>query len=303
MLDPTQKIASAISALPQSAASATSATIGEREGKIRNVDRLEQALEEERKIKGEAEEQAKVDKLEKQRQVAAKKVAAAAAAAAATKEDVSSSAATKAPAVEGIITPAVVAETFISIKKATMLPVEADMVDKAPVLMDKAPEMEMASAAELLEESPKKAAIAEQEPVSTSSLTDLKKAIESLGKSNREQETLDELKQELVDYDEDVRELDEVKNLVERVDLHESRAAKRLFASVNKMLNKADLLVETLKKKEKELHRELQRTEAASEEQAEHEEGIVTIQELIEAVTKLQKTPNQAKVDQIAQVL
>jgi LETM1 and EF-hand domain-containing protein 1 len=302
MLDPTQKIASAISALPQSAASATSATIGEREGKIRNVDRLEQALEEERKIKGEAEEQAKVDKLEKQRQVAAKKVAAAAAAAA-TKEDVSSSAATKAPAVEGIITPAVVAETFISIKKATMLPVEADMVDKAPVLMDKAPEMEMASAAELLEESPKKAAIAEQEPVSTSSLTDLKKAIESLGKSNREQETLDELKQELVDYDEDVRELDEVKNLVERVDLHESRAAKRLFASVNKMLNKADLLVETLKKKEKELHRELQRTEAASEEQAEHEEGIVTIQELIEAVTKLQKTPNQAKVDQIAQVL
>jgi LETM1 and EF-hand domain-containing protein 1 len=301
MLDPTQKIASAISALPQSAASATSATIGEREGKIRNVDRLEQALEEERKIKGEAEEQAKVDKLEKQRQVAAKKVAAAAAAA--TKEDVSSSAATKAPAVEGIITPAVVAETFISIKKATMLPVEADMVDKAPVLMDKAPEMEMASAAELLEESPKKAAIAEQEPVSTSSLTDLKKAIESLGKSNREQETLDELKQELVDYDEDVRELDEVKNLVERVDLHESRAAKRLFASVNKMLNKADLLVETLKKKEKELHRELQRTEAASEEQAEHEEGIVTIQELIEAVTKLQKTPNQAKVDQIAQVL
>jgi LETM1 and EF-hand domain-containing protein 1 len=300
MLDPTQKIASAISALPQSAASATSATIGEREGKIRNVDRLEQALEEERKIKGEAEEQAKVDKLEKQRQVAAKKVAAAAAA---TKEDVSSSAATKAPAVEGIITPAVVAETFISIKKATMLPVEADMVDKAPVLMDKAPEMEMASAAELLEESPKKAAIAEQEPVSTSSLTDLKKAIESLGKSNREQETLDELKQELVDYDEDVRELDEVKNLVERVDLHESRAAKRLFASVNKMLNKADLLVETLKKKEKELHRELQRTEAASEEQAEHEEGIVTIQELIEAVTKLQKTPNQAKVDQIAQVL
>merc|ERR1712025_482330 len=35
----------------------------------------------------------------------------------------------------------------------------------------------------------------------------------------------------------------------------------------------------------------------------EHEEKIVTIQELIEAVTRLQETPNQAKVDQIAQVL
>ena len=33
-----------------------------------------------------------------------------------------------------------------------------------------------------------------------------------------------------------------------------------------------------------------------------HEEKIVTIQDLIEAVTRLQETPNQAKVDQIAQV-
>jgi LETM1 and EF-hand domain-containing protein 1, mitochondrial len=39
-----------ISALPESAASATKAQIGEREGKIRNVERLEQIKEEQRKI-------------------------------------------------------------------------------------------------------------------------------------------------------------------------------------------------------------------------------------------------------------
>ena len=49
-LAPTQKIASAISALPEKAASATTATIGEREGKIRNVIRLEQIRDEERKV-------------------------------------------------------------------------------------------------------------------------------------------------------------------------------------------------------------------------------------------------------------
>ena len=48
---PTQKIAVAISALPEKAASATSASIGEREGKVRNIVKLEQILEEERKVR------------------------------------------------------------------------------------------------------------------------------------------------------------------------------------------------------------------------------------------------------------
>ena len=51
LIPPTQKIASAISALPEKAASAATAVIGEREGKIRNVIRLEQIKEEERKVR------------------------------------------------------------------------------------------------------------------------------------------------------------------------------------------------------------------------------------------------------------
>ena len=55
-LEPKAKIAATISALPESAASATSAQIGEREGKIRNVVRLEQIKEEQRKIEEEEAE-------------------------------------------------------------------------------------------------------------------------------------------------------------------------------------------------------------------------------------------------------
>jgi predicted ATP-dependent serine protease len=56
---PQAQIAATISALPESAASATSAQIGEREGKIRNVVRLEQILQEQRKIEEEEAEQLK----------------------------------------------------------------------------------------------------------------------------------------------------------------------------------------------------------------------------------------------------
>ena len=130
------------------------------------------------------------------------------------------------------------------------------------------------------------------------SLSDLKSALQSLGMSQTEEETLDEIKKELEDYDEDRRELDEIKNLVARLDLHESRAAKLLFWRVNTMLKRADKVVANLVKKEKELREEL--VEEGDKEIC--KEKIVTIQELIEAVTKLQETPNQARVDQIAEV-
>jgi hypothetical protein len=61
-LEPQAQIAATISALPESAASATSAQIGEREGKIRNVVRLEQIREEQRKIEEEAAETLKAKK-------------------------------------------------------------------------------------------------------------------------------------------------------------------------------------------------------------------------------------------------
>lgn len=298
-LAPTQKIASAISALPEKAASATSATIGEREGKIRNVDRLERIKEEQRKIEQEAKEQAKIDERKQKEQDKLKPV---------STPEVILAQANK------------VVESVSPIKKATVTEVGEvkyvddetlvdkveTNVDKAPILVDNAPELEQKTVVanedltEVFEVLVSKKV--GTEPVSTSSLSDLKVAIESLGISTSEEEKVKEIKKELEEYNEDVRELDEVKNLVSRLDLRESMAAKLLFGRVNKMLRKTDKLVEKLHIRKDRIHEELQNMEL-KDQQDEHKEQIVTIQEIIEAVNKLQKSPNQAKVDQIAQVL
>ena len=57
-LPPEEQIAATISALPESAAKQTTAAIGEREGKIRNVVQLEVIKEEQRKIEEEEKEAA-----------------------------------------------------------------------------------------------------------------------------------------------------------------------------------------------------------------------------------------------------
>lgn len=246
-------------------------------GKIRNVVRLEQIREEQRKIEAEAQEQAKLEASKQKHKDATESQ--------------------KTPASE--VQQAKLVESISPITKATVTEGGELIHDKAPILVDKAPEMEPTKQTEVLEES-KTSKKVEAEPVSIDSLSELKSAIESLGIAPSEQETLKEIKKELEEYDEDVRELDEVKNLVSRLDLRESLAAKLLFGRVNKMLRKSDALVTNLQKKKTQISQDLKEFEG--EELQEQKDQIVTIQEIIEAVTTLQKSPNQAKVDQIAQV-
>ena len=105
-----------------------------------------------------------------------------------------------------------------------------------------------------------------------------------------EQETLQEIHKELKDYDEDVRELEEIKNQVDRFDLKQSKGAR--------------LLLKILIAKERRIQNQMKKTIKTDDAnlQEDHEEKIITIQDLIEAVTRRQETPNQEKVDQIAQV-
>lgn len=106
-----------------------------------------------------------------------------------------------------------------------------------------------------------------------------------------EAETLQEIHKELKDYDEDVRELEEIKNQVDRFDLKQSKGAR--------------LLLRILIAKERRIQKQLKKATKTDDFVAnlqDHEEKIVTIQDLIDTVRNLQETPNQAKVDQIAQV-
>ena len=86
------------------------------------------------------------------------------------------------------------------------------------------------------------------------------------------------------------------------MDLQESKGAQRLFFKVNSMLDNMDKVVAGLEEKEKVLAERIEAVEDKSEVKDQQEE-IVTIHELIEAVNKLQKTPDSARIEHIARVL
>jgi LETM1 and EF-hand domain-containing protein 1 len=285
----TAQIAATISALPQSTATQTSAQIGEREGKVRNVVQLEVIKEEQRKIEAEAAEEAAkkargVEEQKKKVKEQEKKVleaaeTAAAAIAASAKEAAAAMAVDpkakpqppqEAPTVETLIREITSPLTpLLQAEKAAAGKDGEELVDKAPVLSE----------------------------ISSEDLSDLKTAIESLGKSSDEAVEIDNLKKELQEYEEDVEELKTVKEQLERIDLKESKAAQRLFSKVNKMLNKVGGLVDHLEKKEKQI------TEVEMlEDRAKAEKKLVTVYELIDAVQKLQKTSDASRLEHIAAV-
>ena len=166
---------------------------------------------------------------------------------------------------------------------------EEVMVDRAPVLEDTAVELEAPPTAK------------EEQAISTEDLGDLKSAIESLEKTSKtDSEEVERLKVELQDYEEDLQELTEIKTKAKRMDLAESKGATRLFSKVNRMLGKVDVLVDNLRDQEKALEESLRERESAAAD--EDEAKLVTVHELVEAVERLQKTPDESKLEQITEV-
>lgn len=169
---------------------------------------------------------------------------------------------------------------------ATAAEAAEELVDKAPVMKDKATELTSADVAAL------------------------ENALESIGVQRKrlliEKEELTELKEEMAEYQEDIKELKdflddsaqqqppERKRLV----LRESKAAQRLFRSVNRMISNLDGTVNRLEgraaRKGKELADEV--PQAVVEE-------IVTIEELISSLRRLQAVDNSEKLTQIIQLL
>jgi LETM1 and EF-hand domain-containing protein 1 len=305
-LPPEEQIAATISALPESAAKQTTATIGEREGKIRNVDRLEVIKEEQRKI----EEEDKDEKVTKEaKNEKAKKAAEAATAISETilkegqaKTPIEAHPAAAADEVAGGV-PKLIVVAALPIEKAdlTLVKDEELLVDKAPVMKDIAKEIEVpkADVPALTEKEAKKKEEAAE--ISTDDLSDLKSAIESLDKTNKtETEEIESLKKELQDYEEDLQELSDIKEQVARSDLNETKGAARLFSKVNKMLNKVDRLVDNLKGQEKALEDSMKEKESSTDE--DEQQKLITIHELVEAVTRLQEMPDDSKLEQIAAV-
>jgi len=164
--------------------------------------------------------------------------------------------------------------------------------------------------AEVIQESAPKTAkksLLEQE-LSVEDLKALRSAIETItlekGKTYiGEHEVLSELKQEMVDYDEDLGEMKEVAESTGRKNLKQTKGAARLFKKVNNMLGKADNVVSQLKKREEKLRGDIDSLGKVGESSEDQEEHLVTVQDLLGAVKGLQEVPDSKMLERISEVV
>ena len=159
------------------------------------------------------------------------------------------------------------------------------LVDSAPVLKDKAA------------------------PLSQADVVTIENALENIGVERKrlliEKEELLELKQEMAEYQEDVEELKEFIRLkAQQLDpkrekssfffVRESKASRRLFRTVNKMINRLDGTVGKFEAR-RQTGTDNQATAAAEE--------FVSIEDMISSIRRLQAVEDSSKLQQIMQML
>ena len=152
-----------------------------------------------------------------------------------------------------------------------------------------------------------KKSLLEQE-LSVEDLKALRSAIETItlekGKTYiGEHEVLSELKQEMVDYDEDLGEMKEVAESTGRKNLRQTKGAARLFKKVNNILGKADTVVSQLKMREEKLRGDIDSLGKVGESSEDQEEHLVTVQDLLGAVRGLQEVPDSKMLERISEVV
>jgi len=302
-------IEASISALPETVATGAKAKLGEREGKIENVTRLEVIKQEQAKIEEEEKEavlrkQLKEKKAEEERLKQEKLIAEGLERA---KEEQSL----------GVLPPptaeAIVKEATSILRKATVdhdgvvsgqeeVIVPADTLDDIHV-----------THAEVLQESVPSSKVTEkksnlEQELSAKDLTALKSAMETISREKGktfmdEHEVLHELRQELTDYEEDLAEIKEVAESAGRENLKQTKGAARLFGMVNKVLSRADTVVKKLETREEKMRKEIDSLAGAGETSEDHEEHLVTVQDLLAAVRSLQQVPDSEMLERISEVI
>lgn len=178
------------------------------------------------------------------------------------------------------------------------------LVDKAPVIS--------ASATPILEDTATKISVEKLEQVEqkkekkeehlqSKDFEMLEDAIESVAKEKKimlEKGELEELKEQMADYKEDVEDLNKAVAAQPKPEIRETKAAKRLFRSVNRMINKLDTVLVELEQKEKQLKKDLE-VEATDK----TKEELLKIDDIIAAIRQIKGVSDESRVDQIVKVL
>merc|ERR1719508_727025 len=309
-LDSSSKIAATISALPDTAVMGAKAKIGSMEGKIENVTQLEIIKAEQAKIEEEAKDKAKqtADKKKKEADDKAKAdKLKQEALETAIEEQALGVVPETAPTAERVVS-----EATGVLRKATVTSSGSmEHSDISETISNAVTSDDIhvgqPQVMEIIEEAkpPIPAALKTVDDLSTEDLEALRSAIETISTEKGsnfivENEVLTELKQELVDYQEDLGELSETATKAGRNDLKQTKGAARLFKRVNKMLNKMDGLVNNLEAREKKLSANINDPGTESEDQKGH---LVTVQGILQAVRGLQDVPDSARLERISEVV
>jgi len=296
---PAQAIEASISSLPETVATGAKAKIGEREGKIDNVTRLEIIQQEQEKIELEAKEQERL-KEEKERKALEEKAKAERLAQAALEQAIEEQSVRMPPpappSAEGVVR-----EATSILRKAT--------VSQEGKLEDAGLGVAVtAHLADVMQESAPKKAVAKPanaEELTIDDLSALRDAIDALSQEKGqsfvgEHDVLADIKQELVDYEEDLGELKDVAESSGRKQMKQTKGAARLYKKVNRIMSRMDTVVAKLKSRETKLTENLDKIVEKSEV---HEGHLVTVQDLLGAVQGLQKVPDSSRLERISEVI
>lgn len=299
-LDSATQIKAAVSALPEEAAVKAKSKIGEREGKIENVTRLEVIKAEQKRIEEESLDRERLEELareEKQR-----------------KARITQEALEKAieeprlgvPPPEPTTSQGIVTEAVSILKKATVSSKgEVKQTPEVPGVLN-VDDIHVGHIIQEVKSKKKQSAISKE--LSAEDIDALKKALAGIVKEKgfdyiSENESLQELKQELLDYEEDLGELKEIAEKSGRRHLNQSKGAARLFSRVNKMLNNLNSVVKKLEVREKSLENQIDRLESAGVPAGDREGHLVTVQELLQTVKGFKDVPDSSRLERIGEVV
>ncbi|KAF2361004.1 LETM1-like [Trinorchestia longiramus] len=314
-VDANASLAATISQLPDEIKTRTKAAIGKREGKIDNRTRMEVIQVEEKRIeedKKDMEEEKRKKMLEEAKKKGEVRLDDYIEELGIGEAEVVSIAPPGAPApLETVVAQAV------KVTKATVTPAgeikedKEELVDRAPILEDKAEELslgpdvsEKEAEVEALKLAEAKTRLEKSEELSSEDLAEVEEALETIGAQQRrlliEEQELSTLKGELRDYQEDIQDFKRViAQVPERADLQESKAARRLFAKVNRLIAKTEPVIEALNAKTEEMHKVIEAGEATKQQKT----TLVNLEDLVMHLRQVADAPDSAKLHVIRDVL
>merc|ERR1719270_1023426 len=303
-LAPEKAIEATISALPETVATGAKAKIGEREGKIENVTRLEIIKQEQAKIE-EEEKELKLRTEEKKKREEEEKLRV---------EQLAQQALEKAKEEQnlGVLPPptaeAIVKEATSVLRRATVgkdgVMSHEDVIVEA---VDDASDDIHVGRAEVIQESVPKKTTSRKSSLDQELSTEDLSAIHTISheKGNKfvnEHDVLHELRQELLDYEEDLGEMKEIAESTGR-NLKQTKGAARLFKMVNTVLGRANTVVKKLETRESKLRIDIDSLNKVGEDKEDQEEHLVTVQDLLGAVRGLQQVPDSEMLERISDVV